>query len=263
MDSILEARHVTVVYSIKKGLFSTSTVVALDDVSLSVSEGSSISIVGESGSGKTTLAKVLVGVQPVTKGNVLFYGKDVSLMSKQEFYWYRRNVQYIPQDPYSSFNPFRNIGSVLRDLALFHRVATRSNVNDVIRNTLEIVKLDPDEVLDKYPHQLSGGQLQRVALARALLLKPKVLIADEVVTMLDASLRVELIDLIKQIQREYKLAVLFITHDIALAKYFAEDGEMVVMYRGRIIERGYTKSIISNPKEEYTKLLLSSYLEPF
>ena len=262
MAKILEARHLTVIYTIRKGLFSKAEVQALNDVDFDIEEKGSISVVGESGSGKTTLGRVLAGLQPPTRGTVLFYGKDIRTMSKEEFMKYRRSVQYIPQDPYSSFNPFKSIESALMDVVTFYKIADRRRAYSVISSMLKDLQLDPDEVLEKYPHQLSGGQLQRVAIARALLIRPKVIIADEIVSMLDASLRVDLIDLLKQVQREYGLGVVFITHDIALARYFAADGELVVMYRGRVVERGRTSEIIENPRDSYTKLLLSSHLEP-
>ncbi len=264
MAKILEAKHVSVVYSIRKGLFSRAEILALNDVDFDVDENASISIVGESGSGKTTLGRVLAGVQLPTKGTVLFYGKDVREMSKDEFMNYRRSVQYIPQDPYSSFNPpFKSMESILMDVITYYKIADRRRAYSLMSSILKDLQLEPDEVLDKYPHQLSGGQLQRIAIARALLIRPKVIIADEIVSMLDASLRVDLIDLLKQVQREYGLSVVFITHDIALARYFAiNGGELVVMHNGRIVERGRTNEVIENPRDSYTKLLLSSHLEP-
>ena len=252
----------SVVYSIRKGLFSRAEVNALSDVDFSIDENESISIVGESGSGKTTLGRVLAGIQLPTKGTVFFYDKDIKIMSKDEFMNYRRSVQYIPQDPYSSFNPFKSMESMLMDVITYYKIVDRRRAYSVISNILKDLQLEPDEILDKYPHQLSGGQLQRVAIARALLIRPKVIIADEIVSMLDASLRIDLIELLKQVQREYGLSVVFITHDIALAKYFASDGELVVMYNGKVIERGRTNEIIENPRDSYTKLLLSSHLEP-
>lgn len=206
----------------------------------------------------------MAGVQLPTKGTVLFYGKDVREMSKDEFMNYRRSVQYIPQDPYSSFNPpFKSMESILMDVITYYKIADRRRAYSLMSSILKDLQLEPDEVLDKYPHQLSGGQLQRIAIARALLIRPKVIIADEIVSMLDASLRVDLIDLLKQVQREYGLSVVFITHDIALARYFAiNGGELVVMHNGRIVERGRTNEVIENPRDSYTKLLLSSHLEP-
>jgi len=262
MARIIEARKLVVIYDTRKGLFSSGKVVALDNVDFDIDEGDSISIVGESGSGKTTLGKVLAGIQPLTKGSILFYGKDIRELGKDEYIKYRRSIQYIPQDPYSSFNPFKSIESALMSVVMYHKIADKKNAYSVISGMLKDLQLDPDEVLDKYPHQLSGGQLQRIALVRALLIRPKVLIADEIVSMLDASLRLELINLLRQVQREYGLSVIFITHDIALARYFASNGELVVMHNGKIVERGSTMEVIENPRDEYTKLLLSSHLEP-
>lgn len=262
MARVLEARHITVVYSIRRGLFSRGEVVGLRDVDFEVEEGESVSVVGESGSGKTTLGRVLAGVQPYTSGLLLFYGKDVRSLSKEEYVKYRRSVQYIPQDPYSSFNPFKSMESMLMDVVRFYRIADRRRAHSVVSSMLKDLQLDPDEVLDKYPHQLSGGQLQRIAIARALLIRPRVLIADEIVSMLDASLRLELIDLLKQVQKDYELSVVFITHDIALARYFASNGRIVVMRNGVIVESGPTMEVVENPRDEYTKLLLNSHLEP-
>jgi len=148
------------------------------------------------------------------------------------------------------------------DVITYYKITDRRKAYSVISSILKDLQLEPVEILDKYPHQLSGGQLQRVAIARALLIRPKVIIADEIVSMLDASLRIDLIELLRQVQREYGLSVVFITHDIALARYFANDGELVVMYNGKVIERGRTNEIIENPRDNYTKLLLSSHLEP-
>ncbi|MUM64908.1 ATP-binding cassette domain-containing protein [Acidianus infernus] len=255
---ILEGKDITVIFKTKKG-----EKIALNNVSVNISNNENISIIGESGSGKTTLSLVLAGVQKPNKGNVLYNGKNVYKLKGKEYKEFRRSVQYIMQNPYSAFNPFRKVSDSFKTVISEYKLAKGNEADNLIDKYLQMVGLD-ESIKTKYPHQLSGGQLQRAALARALLLKPKILFADEVVSMLDASLRIDIINLLKEIRETYNISIILITHDIGIAKYFSEDrGRIIVMYDGKIIEEGYAEEIIKSPKNEYTKLLLESYLDPF
>ncbi|MEJ2775826.1 dipeptide/oligopeptide/nickel ABC transporter ATP-binding protein [Sulfolobaceae archaeon RB850M] len=255
---ILEGKDLFVKFRTRRG-----ETIALDNVSLGISDNESITVLGESGSGKTTLSLVLAGAQKPNKGEVLYNGKNVYKLKGKEYKEFRRSVQYIMQNPYSSFNPFKTISKSFRTVISQYKLARGEEMDKLIDEYLKMVNLDPP-IKDKYPHQLSGGQLQRASLARALLLKPKIIFADEIVSMLDASLRVEIIDLLKRIKEENKISVILITHDIGIAKYFSEDyGRIVVMYKGKIIEEGLAYEIIKSPKNEYTKSLMESYLDPF
>ncbi|MGA8116034.1 MAG: ABC transporter ATP-binding protein [Actinocatenispora sp.] len=237
---------------------------AVRDVSLNLSAGSVLCLVGESGSGKTTTARVAAGLNRPTSGRVLFQGRDVWAAGKSEFREFRRSVQYVHQDPYASLNPIRSVFATLT--APMKRHGLVNNKDEAWQRAVELlgrVDLTPAEnFLTKYPHQLSGGQRQRVAVARALTLDPKLIIADESTSMLDVSIRISLLAMLTRLSQDLGVGFLFITHDLALAKYFGRDGDIAVMYLGRIVEHGPTRSVISAPQHPYTQALLSAIPEP-
>jgi len=237
---------------------------AVDNVSFFLDERSIIALVGESGCGKTTTGKVAAGLLKPTEGEVLYKGKNIWTLSKEEFKEYRKAVQIIHQDPYSSLNPMLTIFKTLSAPLFRHKlVNSKEEAIDRVSKLLEIVGLTPPEdFIFKYPHQLSGGQRQRVVIARALTLNPRLIVADEPVSMIDVSLRLSILHLMKDLQEKYGIAYIFITHDLATGRYFARDGMTAVMYLGNIVEFGPTNSVIRNPMHPYTKALLSAIPEP-
>jgi len=237
---------------------------AVDDVSLAVDPGQVICLVGESGSGKTTSAKIAAGLRRPTSGAVRFRGQDIWRMDRHQFRDYRRAVQYIHQDPYASLNPVHTVFDTV-STPLRHHGFVHGNAEAMQRTRDLLVKVDltpPENFLFKYPHQLSGGQRQRVSVARALTLNPQLIAADEATSMLDVSIRVSLLNMLKRLSAELGVGFLFITHDLAIAKYFAWSGHIAVMYLGRVVEYGPTPNIINAPQHPYTRALLSAIPEP-
>jgi peptide/nickel transport system ATP-binding protein len=228
-------------------------ITAVDDVSVNFHAGKVLAVVGESGSGKSTLARMLLRLMPVTSGTISYLGKDVTNIRGTELRGYWRDVQAVFQDPFSSFNQFFTVGATLR-----RRMSAKQGdetLDELIERCLSYVGLKPGDAVNKYPHQLSGGQRQRVMIARALMMKPKVLLADEATSMLDASLRVSALNVLQDLRSRLGLTVLFITHDIGQACYLAD--EVVVMENGLVVERGITDDVIFNPQNAYTKRLLA------
>ena len=262
MSDLLQLDHVSKVFG--GGLFNRSNVtLALDDVTFSIPDGSPTitAIAGESGSGKTTLARLLLGVLQPTSGNVLYQGTDIQDMSRQERMQYRREVQPIFQDPFEAYNPFYTVDHVLnRPIRNFHVAGTKESRLQRIEEALRMVGLQPEETLGRYPHQLSGGQRQRVMVARALVLEPKVILADEPVSMVDASLRATILSSIRDLNRELDISIVYITHDLTTAYQMCDN--IVVMYRGAVVEYGSVDDVIKNPKHPYTQLLIDSVPQP-
>ena len=250
---VLSVDSVSKVY--KTGTFGRSETVAVSDVSFSITGGEIVALIGESGSGKTTLGRMILGLTSVTTGRITFDGSVVSTTERRELKQYYRHVQGVFQDPFSSYNPIfkadRVFGMVRR--AYFPGI-TNSEWDDKLEQALEAVTLNPGDCLHKYPHQLSGGQLQRLLIARALLLDIQILVADEVISMLDASTRVDVLNLLGDLKAR-GLGVLFITHDLSLGHYISDT--TMILRRGRIVEIGSTTKIFSNPQHEYTQMLLS------
>jgi peptide/nickel transport system ATP-binding protein len=232
---------------------------ALRKVSFELKPGEVISLIGESGSGKTTIGKVLLRLVQPTSGTVTFDGKDIASYSSRGLKDYYRNVQGVFQDPYSSYNPIYRAERVF-DLvrsSYFPHVSDK-DWSSKIEGALDAVGLNPGDVLGKYPHQLSGGQQQRVLIARALLLDVKVLIADEIISMLDASTRVDVLNLLVKLKRQ-GLAILFVTHDLSLGNYVSD--RTIILRHGAIVEMGATEKIFGNPQHDYTKMLLTAVPE--
>jgi len=257
MTTLLEARHVTKVFG--GGLFDRNTTVALEDFSLAI-EGdrpSITAVVGESGSGKTTLARLLLGLATPSRGQVFYQGQDLRAMSQADWRAYRRDVQVIFQDPYEVYNPFYRVDHVLTTpVAKFKLAVTKADARALIEDALKAVGLRPEETLGRFPHQLSGGQRQRVMVARALLLRPRLILADEPVSMVDASLRATILASLRTMTLERGISIIYITHDLATAYQISEN--IVVLYRGSVAEAGDVELIVKRPRHPYTQLLISS-----
>jgi peptide/nickel transport system ATP-binding protein len=258
---VLEARGLCKDYRLGRGPGS-SVVSAARNVSLQLRRGTVVALVGESGSGKSTVAKLLAGQERPTSGEVLLDGEPVKHSSRRAFRKYKSEVQMVFQDPFASLNPTHKVRYPLERAVRLHQPELKgAAIGAELVRCLEEVRLTPaDQFLDRYPHQLSGGQRQRVSIARALAVKPRVLLADEPVSMLDVSIRLEVLDVIDQLRSRFDLAVLYITHDIASARYFAE--ETLVMYAGEIVERGPSEDLTQNPAHPYTQLLLAAAPDP-
>jgi peptide/nickel transport system ATP-binding protein len=255
--AILEVKNLTKVYRI--GLIRQKEIVAVNNINFNVKEGEIISLVGESGSGKTTTARMILRLLRPTSGNILFNGKDIwsDIRNKKELKWYWRNVNGVFQDPYSSFNPTHTIRFVmLRTFNLFDEEIDYDIKINMIKEALKEVGLIPEEILDKRPFELSGGMRQRVLIARIFLIRPKLVIADEPTSMIDATLRLSLLDLFLKLRDEFKTSQIFITHDLGLATYISD--RILVMYKGEIVEEGIPEEILNKPSHPYTKKLLES-----
>lgn len=250
--------HVSVEFEIKG---SDKPLVAVNDVSLSMGEAELVALVGESGSGKSTLGRVVVGLQKPTKGRALFRGRDIYKLKGKDFLEYRRSVQLVHQDPYAALNPALTIYQSLAPAITRWKIADKKEVRSQVASLLEFVGLKPQNYMDKYPNQLSGGERQRVCVARALSVRPKLVVADEPVTMIDVSLRLSIVDLLLRSKQEFGTGYIFITHDMALARYFlvkGGGGRLMVMQNGNLVETGEVEEVINNPKHDYTKKLISS-----
>lgn len=233
----------------------------LQNIHLDINTLEFLCLVGESGCGKTTTGKILSGLLQPSGGRVLFEGKDVATLRGEDQHRYRRSVQIIHQDPYASLNPTHTIYDILSFPLFRHKFARgRGQARERVAALLERVDLTPD-LIDKYPHQLSGGQRQRVSIARALTTNPSVIIADEAVSMVDVSIRIGLLNMMMDMRTSLGVTIVFITHDLALAKYFAWHGRIAVMYLGRVVEIGSTQEIIAAPQHPYTRVLLSAIPE--
>lgn len=234
---------------------------AVDGVSFDLRPGEAIAVVGESGCGKSTLAKTVLGLIRPTKGEVTFQGEKLKDIGTPKRQWYSSQVGYVQQDPYGALAPFMNVHRILEEPLIINRVKRKSQRENRIRQALEEVKLvPPDEFLPKFPHMLSGGQQQRVVIARAIILQPKLIVADEAVSMLDASVRVEVLELLSQLQHIHKLSVLYVTHDLATVRYFSE--RALVMYAGEIVEKAEVESLLSHPCHPYTRALITAIPDP-
>ncbi len=254
MSVMLQLDDVSKTY--KVGAFGGQRLVAVRDVSFDVAAGEVVSLIGESGSGKSTIGKMILRLSPVTTGAIRFDGNDVSRLKGRALKEYYRRVQGVFQDPFSSYNPIFKADRVFKMIKdeFFPHVA-RSEWEQKLEESLDAVSLDPVQVLHKYPHQLSGGQLQRLLVARALLLDIRFLVADEIISMLDASTRIDVLNLLADLKAR-GLGVLFITHDLSLGNYISD--RTVILRRGLIVEMGATAKVFGNPQHAYTRMLLAS-----
>jgi ABC-type oligopeptide transport system ATPase subunit len=256
VSNVLEAQHVTKIFG--GGLGSRKQNVALKDFSLAMDadKPTIIAVVGESGSGKTTMGRILMGLERPTAGQVLYRGKNLQQLSHEESHRFRMEIQAIFQDPFGVFNPFYKIDHVLEmPVAKFGLAHDSKDARAKIEQALRAVGLKPDETLGRYPNQLSGGQRQRIMVARALLLHPKVIIADEPVSMIDASLRVSVLKNLLQLKQEFGITIIYITHDLTTAYQISDS--IIVLYHGEVVEKGDVE-LVNAPQHPYTKLLIRS-----
>jgi len=239
-----------------------SRVHAVDDVSFELRPGTITALVGESGSGKSTVARLLARLHDPTSGSVLWEGSDVSrVRRRRDVVRYRSEVQLIFQDPFDSLNPVKTVRHHIERPLRIHRMVPSGGVEERVHELLRTVGLvPPHEIAAKYPHELSGGQRQRVSLARVLAVEPKVILADEPTSMLDVSIRIGILNLMTRLKREQDIAFLFVTHDLASARYVADD--LLVMYAGQIVERGPVEEVLASPLHPYTRLLLAAVPDP-
>jgi len=261
VSSLLEARGVSKIFG--GGLFDKRVTVALDAFSFAIESTPPrvTAIVGESGSGKTTLARLLLGLITPTTGEVLYNGTNLRKLARDDRRSFLRDVQMIFQDPYEVYNPFYKVDHVLETPITEFKLASGQQARRaLIHESLRAVGLRPDETLGRYPHQLSGGQRQRIMVARAVLLRPRLIIADEPVSMVDASLRATILDSLRQLNRDYGMSIVYITHDLTTAYQISDN--IIVLYRGSVAEAGDVDLVVRQPKHPYTQLLIQSVPEP-
>jgi len=259
MPALLELRGIVKRYDTGRFFGGGGGPPALADIDLRFDAESPrvLAVVGESGSGKTTLAQILLGFVPPTEGTVLYEGTALAQLGRAVRARMRRDVQAVLQDPFSAFNPFYTVDHALTvPLARFGLAATRAARTAKMRAACEQVGLNPDDTLGRYPHQLSGGQRQRLMVARALMLAPRLIVADEPVSMVDASLRATILENLAALRRLHGISVVYITHDLTTAYHVADD--VIVLYRGRVVEAGRTADVLTDPQHPYTQLLIDS-----
>jgi len=261
-DALLSIQDLHVWFELRRFGFSHAGYVrAVDGVSFDLHNGEAVAVVGESGCGKSSLMKTILGINIPTKGDVVYNGKALTGFNRADMKWYRSQVGYVQQDPYGALPPFMTIQNILEEPLIIHGVKSKQERLDRIYKALEEVKMTPvDEFLPKFPHMISGGQQQRIVIARAMILNPKLLVADEPVSMLDASVRVEILRLLRGLQENHDLAVIYITHDLSTVRYFSE--YIFVMYAGEIIEKARVDDLIRNPSHPYTLALLAATSDP-
>ncbi len=260
-DPLVVLDDVRVHFSTRRGLFRREQVRAVNGVSIAVRRGETLALVGESGSGKTTVGRVSLLLVKPASGRVLFDGEDISNREAGDLGWFRRRAQIIFQDPFSSLNPYMRAGDLVEEPLLIDGDHGREERNTRVRSALEAVDLIPAaRFVAKYPGQMSGGQRQRVGIARALVRDPEYIVADEPVSMIDASSRIEILDLLQSLQRNRGVAFLSITHDIASARFFAD--RVAVMYLGEVMEQGAAGQVIDQPLHPYTRALVAAVPEP-
>ncbi len=263
MEALLRVENLKKYFPVKKSfieeLFTREKrfLRAVDGVSFEIACGETLGLVGESGSGKTTVGRLVLRLLDPTEGKIFFDGEDITSLSGEELRRKRKNFQVVFQDPMASLNPHMKIGEAIRHPLVIHGIGTEKEQKKKVLEMLERMGLVPPESFyEKYPHELSGGQRQRAVIARALILRPKFVVADEAVAMLDVSVRAKLLELMIELKKEFNLTYLFITHDLATAKYICD--RIAVMYLGKLVEIGDLKSIYTSPRHPYTKALLSA-----
>jgi oligopeptide/dipeptide ABC transporter ATP-binding protein len=258
LSKLIELEGVTRSFSTPLG-----TITAVDQVSLAFEAGEVLCLVGESGCGKTTTGRLLAGLLRPTNGTLRFEGRDVWQTKGADLKRFRRAVQLVHQDPYASLNPTRTVYQVLAAPLLHHgRVHGRTATIAAATELLQRVGLTPAaDFLEKFPHQLSGGQRQRVSIARALTVDPRVIVADEAVSMVDVSIRISLLNLLLSLRREFGVTIVLITHDLAVARYFAREGRIAVMYLGRVVELGPSETLVADPAHPYAEALIAAIPE--
>ncbi|HEY7032292.1 MAG TPA: ABC transporter ATP-binding protein [Thermomicrobiales bacterium] len=258
---LLSMTDIEVVYSTRKGLFRSGEVRALNGVSLDLAKGETVALVGESGSGKTTLGRVSLRLTKPTAGRIVYDGRDITETPEKDLHWFRERAQIVFQDPFSSLNPYMRVYDLVEEPLVIDGMGKRDERLAKVERALEAVELVPVRRFgEKFPNMMSGGQRQRVGIARALVREPEFIVADEPVSMIDASSRIEILDLLRGLQDTRGVAFLYVTHDIASARHFAD--RVAVMYQGTIVEMGPAGTVIDNPLHPYTKALIAAIPEP-
>lgn len=256
-ENILEVKELVKHFPIKAGVMQrvVGQVKAVNGVSFNIKKGTTMGLVGESGCGKTTVGRTLLRLQEPTSGSVLFEGRDLFKLNAKEMRALRPQIQLIFQDPYSSLNPRMPIGSIIGEGVRQHNIVPASERKEYVLKVMEECGLQRHHY-DRYPHEFSGGQRQRICIARALALKPKLIVADEPVSALDVSIQAQVINLLKDLQREYDFSYLFISHDLSVVEHISD--QVGVMYLGNLVEMGSKEEIFKNPMHPYTKALFSA-----
>ncbi|MBN2047208.1 MAG: ABC transporter ATP-binding protein [Anaerolineaceae bacterium] len=259
---LVSIQNLHVWFELKKfGFGHAGYVRAVDGVNFDLRNGESIAVVGESGCGKTSLMKTILGLYEPIKGSILYEGKDIGDLDRAGMKWYRSHVGFVQQDPYGALPPFMSIKRILEEPLIINGWTNADERMERIHKVMNEVKMTPvEDFLEKFPHMLSGGQLQRIVIARSMILEPTLIVADEPVSMLDASVRVEILKLLEGLQATHDLAVIYITHDLSTVRYFSE--RIFVMYAGNIVEKAKVNDIIYHSKHPYTDALLTATSEP-
>ncbi len=261
-DALLSVTNLQKWFPVRKGLIIDRTVdhvKAVDDVTFEIGEGETLGLVGESGSGKSTTGYCVLQLLKPTGGTVRFMGKELTTMGKTDLRELRKEMQIVFQDPYSSLNPRQTVGKIVEEPMGVHGQGTRRDRERRVRDLLETVGFNPD-FTNRYPHEFSGGQRQRIGIARALALNPRLIVCDEPVSALDVSIQAQILNLLKDLQRDLGLAYLFVAHDLAVVRTMSD--RIAVMNRGKIVEIGAAEDVYSNPQEDYTKALLAAVPVP-
>ncbi|OCS82895.1 ABC transporter ATP-binding protein [Caryophanon tenue] len=253
--SFIEIEHLMKIYGHSK----SDKVAVLKDVSFTMEQREIVGLIGASGAGKSTIGKILAGLEMPNKGTIRFDGHDLTKMSGRERRAFSKHIAMIFQDPYESLSPRMKIRELVEEPLIIQQIERDKQKRlNIVREALQVVSLDPDKYLERYPHELSGGERQRVGVARAFVCKPKLIIADEPTSMLDTSLRLELIALLKSMNEQYGISYVFVTHDIALTKGFCD--RIIVLHEGEIVDEGMTDDVINNPTHPFTKALIHALL---
>ena len=260
-NTLISMKDLRTWFELKRwGFISAGFVKAVDGVSCEVKKGEAVTMVGESGSGKTTLLRTILGLAVPTGGEIIFAGRKIDGNNAKDISWLRQQVGFVQQDPYGALAPFMTVYRILREPLIVNKIPEAEHMQR-IRESLEEVRLVPvNDFLNKFPHMLSGGQQQRLVVARALLLRPMLIAADEPVSMLDASVRVEILELMRKIQKDYNLAVIYVTHDLSSVRYFSQ--RVFVMYAAKLVEKADVSEIVNNPLHPYTRVLLNAIPDP-
>lgn len=258
---LIEIKQLKKYYPIKKGIISRTVghVKAVDGLNFAIYPGETLALVGESGCGKSSTGRTIVKLEEPTDGQIFFHGNDLSTFKGSDLRKIRLNLQIIFQDPYSSLNPRKRVGDLLAEPLLAHKLATKEEANKKVEEILEIVGLTKFHK-NRYPHEFSGGQRQRIGIARALILEPDLIVCDEPVSALDVSIQAQILNLLKDLQKKFRLTYLFIAHGLGAVKYISD--RIAVMYLGKIVEIGKTEDIFKHPKHPYTQALLNAYPIP-